>query len=117
MDPATLERIRQCLLARQQEIVRRIYELEEELQAASEPEIEYGDRAQAEDMEEDIEQLDEQSRREWEEIQAALQRLENGTYGICEACGKPISPERLEALPTARRCVPCQEKLEKRARG
>lgn len=46
-------------------------------------------------------------------IQAALERLENGTYGICVECGRPIPEERLEALPEAERCVEC----EKRAAG
>ena len=37
----------------------------------------------------------------------ALRRLDDGTYGICEACAKPIPVERLEAIPHARRCVSC----------
>ena len=41
------------------------------------------------------------------DIQYALQRLENGTYGSCEACGLPMSFERLEAIPSARLCVAC----------
>jgi DnaK suppressor protein len=40
-------------------------------------------------------------------IDAALQRLEDGTYGRCESCGQPIAPERLAARPTATRCVAC----------
>jgi RNA polymerase-binding transcription factor DksA len=36
------------------------------------------------------------------EVKAALERIENGTYGICEKCGKPIEDERLEANPSAR---------------
>ncbi|MGH2806702.1 MAG: TraR/DksA C4-type zinc finger protein [Actinomycetota bacterium] len=39
------------------------------------------------------------------EIEAALARLDAGTYGKCEACGKPIGEERLEARPTARFCM------------
>lgn len=44
---------------------------------------------------------------EWHltEISAALDRVRNGTYGACEACGGPIAPARLEARPTARTCV------------
>jgi RNA polymerase-binding transcription factor DksA len=40
------------------------------------------------------------------EIEAALQRLDDGTYGIDETTGEPISPDRLDALPTARTNVP-----------
>ncbi|NMO93945.1 TraR/DksA family transcriptional regulator [Actinomycetospora sp. TBRC 11914] len=39
------------------------------------------------------------------EVDAAFGRLDAGTYGICEVCGRPIPGERLEARPTARRCV------------
>ncbi|MEP7092044.1 MAG: TraR/DksA C4-type zinc finger protein [Nocardioidaceae bacterium] len=41
------------------------------------------------------------------ELEAALQRLEDGTYGVCERCGRPIGTERLEARPTARTHVRC----------
>ena len=39
------------------------------------------------------------------EIAAAVHRLDEGTYGVCEGCGDAIPPERLEARPTARTCV------------
>lgn len=38
-------------------------------------------------------------------VKAALERIENGTYGICEICGKPIENERLEANPSARASI------------
>lgn len=41
------------------------------------------------------------------EIDTALQRIEDGTYGICTNCGKSISPERLDALPWATLCIDC----------
>lgn len=44
------------------------------------------------------------------EIDAALQRIEAGTYGTCEVCGKPIGPERLAALPWARLCIDDQRR-------
>jgi RNA polymerase-binding transcription factor DksA len=47
------------------------------------------------------------------EIETAFQRLERGTYGTCQACGKPISPERLEALPATRFCFDDQAKAER----
>ena len=46
------------------------------------------------------------------EIEDARQRLETGSYGLCETCDEPIPEKRLAALPTARNCVPCQEKRE-----
>ena len=44
------------------------------------------------------------------EVEAAIDRLEKGTYGRCEQCGQPISPARLEAKPAARRCIACASK-------
>jgi DnaK suppressor protein len=41
------------------------------------------------------------------EVDAALARLEAGTYGVCERCGRPIEPARLDARPTARTHVTC----------
>jgi DnaK suppressor protein len=46
------------------------------------------------------------------EVEAALKRIEDGTYGRCVDCGKFIPEKRLEALPWAARCVEDQEKLE-----
>src|SRR5580700_11877271 len=40
-----------------------------------------------------------------DEVDAALGRLRDGTYGVCEACGKPIGEARLEAIPMARFCI------------
>jgi RNA polymerase-binding transcription factor DksA len=47
------------------------------------------------------------------DIEAALQRLASGTYGICVRCGNSIDRERLNAYPTAKRCLPCQELHER----
>jgi len=47
-------------------------------------------------------------------VEAALGRLEDGSYGVCSDCGEPIGWPRLNAQPTAERCIACQEKLELR---
>ena len=44
------------------------------------------------------------------EVARALSKLDNGTYGHCEACQSPIATARLEALPAARMCVSCASK-------
>ena len=41
------------------------------------------------------------------DVDAAIGRVKGGTYGRCERCGNPISEARLEAMPTARRCLDC----------
>ena len=51
--------------------------------------------------------LIEQAERHVTDVRAALARVEEGRYGTCERCGRPIPPERLEARPTARTCVAC----------
>jgi len=66
--------------------------------------------------------MSEQSHEEWlflnrnaanaeqlRQIKEALQRINDGTYGVCADCEKPISPKRLQAVPWAKYCVQCQE--------
>lgn len=48
------------------------------------------------------------------EISEAERRLKQGAYGVCEECNVPIGMNRLEALPFARMCVQCQQKIEER---
>lgn len=48
-------------------------------------------------------------------LEEALVRLEQGTYGICELCGKRISVERLRVAPYAANCIGCQEEMERDA--
>jgi DnaK suppressor protein len=58
-----------------------------------------------------LEQVDDELR----EIEAAFERLERGTYGTCQACGRPIGDERLEAMPATRFCIEDQAKAEREA--
>ena len=59
--------------------------------------------------------LEARDRRVLEEIEAAEARLSAGTFGVCEACMKPIPFERLRALPAARLCVRCEGTEERAA--
>ena len=47
------------------------------------------------------------------QVNAALERMDDGTYGTCQRCGKPINPERLEAFPYVAFCIDCQTLLER----
>lgn len=47
-------------------------------------------------------------------VNSALDKLDHGTYGVCDSCGRPISAQRLEALPFATLCLECQERSEMR---
>jgi DnaK suppressor protein len=48
-----------------------------------------------------------------ERLSAALKRVDDGTYGTCTECTKPIGQARLKAIPEAITCVSCQEKIER----
>jgi DnaK suppressor protein len=56
-------------------------------------------------------------RQELEAIEEALQRLENGSYGLCEVCGQPIEPRRLEIMPETPLCRNCMSQREKLAKA
>ena len=49
-------------------------------------------------------------------INAALEKIDGNTFGLCELCEKKITKERLKIVPYAELCVPCQEKQEKKKR-
>lgn len=51
------------------------------------------------------------------EVLMALKRIDEGTYGLCVACGNPIPEKRLEAIPWAARDVKCEQVLEQRNLG
>ena len=57
--------------------------------------------------------LGENSEQVLSEINAALQRIEDGTYGTCGVCGKEIAPERLEVYPWASLCIDDARKAER----
>jgi DnaK suppressor protein len=59
------------------------------------------------DWETVVEPLAEPLRRELVEIERALQRIDEGNYGLCQACGGPMGMQRIRAIPEARYCVSC----------
>jgi DnaK suppressor protein len=61
--------------------------------------------------------LEKSIREQLASVEHALQKFEDGTYGLCDDCGKPIDPERLEALPQATMCLDCKARQAKDARG
>ena len=46
------------------------------------------------------------------EVERAIQKMDAGTYGVCDICGQPIDPARMEALPQAIMCLNCRQKLK-----
>jgi len=54
------------------------------------------------------------AREMFEQSELALKLFDEGSYGICESCGKPIGKARLQAFPRATMCVACKQRLERR---
>ncbi len=63
------------------------------------------------ELEEEAVDLEETDIEQAVEVQQALARIDNGTYGICSNCGQPIPEKRLEAIPWATLCVNCESNL------
>jgi len=61
--------------------------------------------------------LEKRIRDQLAEVEHALDKFEQGTYGLCDDCGKPIDPARLEALPQANLCLDCKAQQTKNAKG
>ena len=51
--------------------------------------------------------LRDSERAQLRQVEDALERLDAGTYGACRSCGRPIAPERLEAIPWVATCIDC----------
>ena len=71
----------------------------------------FADSAQATAERSELLAIVDQLRTTYGDVVRALERVEQGTYGSCECCGKEIPPERLEALPTAGLCMSCKQLL------
>jgi len=58
-------------------------------------------------------ELNDSERHRLEDIDRALQKIEQGNFGVCEKCGDKISKKRLQAVPYARFCIKCKARMEK----
>ena len=61
--------------------------------------------------------LEKRTRDQLADIEHALRKFDEGTYGLCDSCGQPIDPARLEALPQAILCLSCKARQAKNAKG
>src|SRR5262245_47513634 len=75
-----------------------------------------GDQANAAYTREFFFELGNGDRRLLRDVVAALQKIDDGSFGNCERCGEPIADKRLEALPFARYCIDCQRLVEQEER-
>ena len=67
------------------------------------------EQAQERENDEVVDAIGDETRMSISEVNKALQRLHDGSYGLCGVCGSAIASERLEALPEATRCINCAE--------
>ena len=110
------EYFRQKLMAWRDEILAESRETLETLQADSHNHPDYADRASSEtDRSIELRARDRQ-RKLISKINAALKRIDEGTYGYCEETGEPISLKRLDARPIATLSIEAQERHERRER-
>ncbi len=110
----TVEKLRQVLLKRRQALRKalagELSELEALNRAASSDEVDFALDSAYDEMNAQLAELES---RELAQIEKALERMEDGTYGICEITGKPIPMARLQALPYTTVRVEAQRELER----
>jgi RNA polymerase-binding transcription factor DksA len=93
------------LHARLKELQERLHGIEHDL--IETPSADFGERATEREGDEVLESLGAQGMQEIRMIEAALQRIEDGEFGYCVNCGKPIALARLDLVPHAARCAKC----------
>jgi DnaK suppressor protein len=98
----------------QEQTLRELSRLREALKSEVDPDADEGDPDLVE--REKVMALVHTLERKQSSIEYALRQTQEGTYGICERCGEPIDPARLEAVPEATMCVKCKSIVERRAR-
>lgn len=112
-----LKQLEEQLIERRNQLLEQLENLEEELAYLDQSRPpEFSEEAQEEAAANSLLALNEQERRELKDIQRALDKLDEGTYGKCERCSKDIGEPRLMALPMVRYCISCQKKREERGR-
>ena len=114
LDKKTITKFKKNLLKEREQIVGEVKQIVESSKEMGQDGIQdIGDEAANIYNKQVLLSLNENERMRLQEVDEALDRIENGTYGICEECGGPISLKRLEVRPVAKYCVPCLTKLEK----
>jgi RNA polymerase-binding protein DksA len=101
----THNQVRRELEGRLDRLARRVSRIEGDLRTSHDPD--WTERANEVENDSVLEGLDASGRLELAAIRLALARLDEGTYGACSKCGKPIDERRLQAMPTATTCLKC----------
>ena len=109
-----LERVRATLMGEGESPDRGMGESVSELSAVDQHPADLGNEMFEAERDQSV---GEQLETELVDVERALRKLEDGTYGTCEACGRPIGDERLAAVPAARFCVEDQARIERTAQA
>ncbi len=112
MEPQDIESIRAILNDMLKEAQQKGDMTLEELSGTNESFADPADRATAESDRAFTLRIRDRERRLIKKVKEALQRIEDGTYGLCEECGEEISLSRLKARPVTRLCINCKAKQE-----
>lgn len=120
VDKKVLETIKKELLARREQIISSLEDISQadthEADNLGSKFPEYGDKP-----DENAQEISDYStnsaaekvlEKTLEDIDGALKRMENGTYGVCKYCGQMINPKRLQARPVASACMTCKNELQ-----
>jgi DnaK suppressor protein len=116
MNKAKLRRYHSMLQEQLSALQSNSSETVERLEDSTETHPDPNDRASAESERNFDLRLRDRDRKLIQKVQDALQRIEDGTFGICEECGEPIDDKRLTARPVTSQCIECKEEQERRER-
>lgn len=105
---ADLSKVKTQLEERLQFLSAKVDEIEGDLREPADPD--FAEQATEAEADEVLEGLESSALLEISQINAALARIEEGTYGECATCGEPVGEKRLEILPHAAQCIGCASK-------
>jgi DnaK suppressor protein len=113
MDKRKAEHYRKRLVAKQEELLRLVSKSEHDGREADEEATQdIADKAANSYTKEFLFHQSDENRRLLQLVNEALERIKNGSYGLCVACHEDVQQKRLDAVPWARHCIECQEKQE-----
>jgi len=113
MDKKKVELFKKRLLTKQEELLRVVTKSEQDGREADEEATQdIADKAANSYTKEFLFHQSDENRRLLQLVAEALERLRNGTYGLCVSCQGEVQIKRLEAVPWARHCIECQEKQD-----
>ena len=103
-----VQEVRKLLEDRRQFLSAKVDEIEGDLREPADPD--FAEQATEAEADEVLEGLESSALLEIAQINAALSRIEEGSYGECATCGEPVGEKRLEVIPHAAQCINCASK-------